>query len=235
MPTTNGAGSQGQGYHPYFDHYFSQPLPPPELRPIIDKTAEYVARNSEDFERTVLERHIGDARFSFLNPWDQYHPYYQAVKQHSRAHLQHHQEQQQQQQQGGSLPSVEVLPPGAVAASVEKRNLQKLSSSGAVSFKLKGKRTSASTKALHVPPCSEFGVEEGLEDVEDPFETSQERQRSPRSPPSPSPPPMKKQRQLENGGSSEDDDIGRSVQVKVGQRTLWLFEISDPYRLSWRL
>ena len=52
------------------------PPPPPDLQPIIDKTAEYVARNSEDFERTVLEKHAGDPKFGFLNPWNKFYQYY---------------------------------------------------------------------------------------------------------------------------------------------------------------
>ena len=92
--------------------------PPPDLQPIVDKTAEYVARNSDGFERTVLEKHCGDSRFSFLNPWDQYHAYYQMKK--------------QQFQEKGEQDDKELK---------EKSNIQKLNSSGAVSFKLQMKNS----------------------------------------------------------------------------------------------
>lgn len=92
--------------------------PPPDLQPIVDKTAEYVARNSDSFERTVLEKHCGDPRFSFLNPWDQYHAYYQMKKQQFK---------EKSEQEDKELKV--------------KSNVQKLSSSGAVSFKLQTKNS----------------------------------------------------------------------------------------------
>lgn len=191
QPPANGT-SQG---HPHSDQYaayfshFSQPVPPPELRPVVDKTAEYVAKNSDGFERTVLERHIGDVRFSFLNPWDQFYPYYQLMKQYSRARL----------QQGGA-------PYEGVELQQEKHNMQKLSSIGTVSFKLQGK-SNPSTLALP-GPSSEFGAEESLENMTDMMEEGNLESECP---------PTKKQR-VENGASQgaeegEDDDIGRTVQV----------------------
>lgn len=190
------ANGTSQGY-PYSDQYaayfshFSQPVPPPELRPVVDKTAEYVAKNSDDFERTVLDRHIGDVRFGFLNPWDQYHPYYQLMKQYNRALM-----------QPGGAPSEGAELREEMA---EKPNIQKLSSSGTVSFKLQGK--SNPSPLVMVAPCSEFGAEESQEDMEGVYK-EEEGEGS-------ECPPAKRQR-VENGGSSrapEEDDIGRTVQV----------------------
>lgn len=176
---------------------------------MVDKTAEYVAKNSEGFERTVLERHIGDARFSFLNPWDQYHAYYQLMKQHCRAHLQQWEEAAALQQGQGPLPQE------AAAAAVERANVQRLSSSGAISFKLSGKSGGPSSLVLP-PPCSEFGAEEGAEDTgsgaargetEEVWAQTQG-------------PPAKRLR-VENGGGTRvdgEDEIGRSVQVSLCSR-----------------
>ena len=157
---------------------------------MVDKTAEYVAKNSDDFERTVLERHIGDTRFSFLNPWDQFHPYYQFMKQHNRTQLEQ-----------GDTPTLPIRPLFEEEAS-ERPNLQKLSSSGAVSFKLQNKQNSSS--AVLPATCSEFGTEESEEGEMEAGEGEGGGEE---------PPPAKKQR-VENDGRTEDDDIGLTVQVR---------------------
>ncbi len=203
-------------YPPYYGH-FPHPLPPPDLRPVIDKTAEYVAKNSDDFERTVLDRHIGDVRFCFLNPWDQYHNYYQAMKQYNRTRLYH---QQQDQLQGGV--ALNSLPPMPLLASAQqeeealrKPNLQKLSSSGAVRFKLQSK----------LPPPSaglQFNVEGFLEESPEgsPQDSRNEDNNDVKEDGSEQP-PLKKQR-LENGGSSGNgrDHIENAVQVCVKLKIL---------------
>jgi hypothetical protein len=48
--------------------------PPPDLQPIIDKMAEYVARNGTDFENTVKNKN--DVRFEFLNEGHVFFTYY---------------------------------------------------------------------------------------------------------------------------------------------------------------
>ena len=50
------------------------PPPPPELDLIIDKLAQYVAKNGEEFESTVRKR--GEDRFEFLNPGNIHHAHY---------------------------------------------------------------------------------------------------------------------------------------------------------------
>lgn len=195
LPANNGT-SQSYPGHPSYYRQFSQPLPPPpELRPVVDKTAEYVAKNSDDFERTVLERHIGDARFSFLNPWDQYHAYYQAMKHYNRTII--------------SQGYVPILPVEETAQNEEitsKPNVQKLSSSGTISFKLQPKLPPSSVAMSG--PCSEFHTEnmeeeegEGEEVLEEDADDNEEGH-----------PPAKRQR-VENG-EEEGDDIGRTVEVR---------------------
>uniref|UniRef100_A0ABM5F283 Splicing factor, suppressor of white-apricot homolog isoform X1 n=1 Tax=Pogona vitticeps TaxID=103695 RepID=A0ABM5F283_9SAUR len=53
--------------------------PPPDIQPVIDKLAEYVARNGIKFETSVRAKN--DPRFEFLQPWHQYNPYYEFKKQ----------------------------------------------------------------------------------------------------------------------------------------------------------
>lgn len=50
--------------------------PPPNLQPVVDKTAEYVAKNGEHFESTIILKHLSDVKFDFLHPWNQYNRYY---------------------------------------------------------------------------------------------------------------------------------------------------------------
>lgn len=52
--------------------------PPPELRSIVDKTAQYVARNGIEFESKIRGDNAGSNRLAFLNDEDPYHAYYQA-------------------------------------------------------------------------------------------------------------------------------------------------------------
>ncbi|GLJ43478.1 hypothetical protein SUGI_0904000 [Cryptomeria japonica] len=51
--------------------------PPPDIRNIVDKTAQFVARNGPEFEKRILANEKNNAKFNFLNPSDPYHAYYQ--------------------------------------------------------------------------------------------------------------------------------------------------------------
>ncbi|XP_029300208.1 LOW QUALITY PROTEIN: splicing factor, suppressor of white-apricot homolog [Cottoperca gobio] len=52
--------------------------PPPDTQPVIDKLAEYVARNGVKFEASVRAKN--DPRFDFLQTWNQYNTYYEFKK-----------------------------------------------------------------------------------------------------------------------------------------------------------
>ncbi|KAK1321817.1 putative splicing factor 3A subunit 1 [Acorus calamus] len=67
--------------------------PPPDIRTIIDKTAQFVAKNGPEFERRILANNKS-AKFSFLTPTDPYHAYYQ-----------HRISESRNQQQESPLPS----------------------------------------------------------------------------------------------------------------------------------
>lgn len=49
--------------------------PPPDVKPIIDKLAEYVARNGQAFEQSIRTK--SDPRFGFLERDHIHHNYYQ--------------------------------------------------------------------------------------------------------------------------------------------------------------
>ena len=158
----------------------------------MDKTAEYVAKNSEDFERTVLEKHIDDPRFRFLNPWDQYHAYYTAIKQYFR---------DKADQETKSLLGAIPMPPDDTA---KVNKVQKLSSSGSVSFKLQPKMGAASGELPG--PCSEFNKDVYLEDGEEGeagIDVVEEEEEA-------CPPPKKPKVEAED---DDDDHIGNTVKV----------------------
>uniref|UniRef100_A0A7N0RHY0 Splicing factor 3A subunit 1 n=1 Tax=Kalanchoe fedtschenkoi TaxID=63787 RepID=A0A7N0RHY0_KALFE len=51
--------------------------PPPDIRSIVDKTSQFVAKNGPEFEKRIIANNAGNAKFNFLNPSDPYHAYYQ--------------------------------------------------------------------------------------------------------------------------------------------------------------
>lgn len=52
-------------------------LPPPDIKEKIERTAEFVHRNGVSFENRIREKEKSNAKFSFLNPFDPYHAFYQ--------------------------------------------------------------------------------------------------------------------------------------------------------------
>jgi splicing factor 3A subunit 1 len=51
--------------------------PPPDIRSIVDKTAQFVAKNGPEFEKRILANEKNNVKFNFLNATDPYHAYYQ--------------------------------------------------------------------------------------------------------------------------------------------------------------
>lgn len=51
--------------------------PPPDIKSVIDKTAEFVAKVGEDFERKVSQQQAGQPKFAFLNTNNPYRKYYE--------------------------------------------------------------------------------------------------------------------------------------------------------------
>ena len=52
--------------------------PPPDILPVIDKMASYVAKNGPDFEYVVKNK--ADGRFDFVHSWHQHNAYYEYRK-----------------------------------------------------------------------------------------------------------------------------------------------------------
>ncbi len=53
-------------------------IPPPEIRAVVDKTAQFVAKNGKSFEQKILASGEGKtAKFSFLKAFDPYNAYYE--------------------------------------------------------------------------------------------------------------------------------------------------------------
>ncbi|KAL5477664.1 hypothetical protein EMCRGX_G024489 [Ephydatia muelleri] len=132
--------------HAYYQAMSSQGIigngptpPPPDMQPVVDKTAEYVAKNDEGFERTVLDKHCDDPKFAFLNPWNQYHAYYQMKKEEFR-----------------KKRKIEEL---EKENALNKPNVQRLGVNGAVSFKLAIKSSKPLTPKVDLNVEEEDGGE----------------------------------------------------------------------------
>ena len=53
-------------------------IPPPDIRAVVDKTAQFVARNGKGFEEKIASRGEGKtAKFNFMKQFDPYHAYYE--------------------------------------------------------------------------------------------------------------------------------------------------------------
>lgn len=53
-------------------------IPPPEIRAVADKTAQFVARNGKSFEQRIFASEEGKtAKFNFMKAFDPYHAYYE--------------------------------------------------------------------------------------------------------------------------------------------------------------
>lgn len=57
----------------------SIPQPPQDisLMNTIDKLAQFVVRNGEEFEKMTLQKQINNSRFNFLRPGEEFYDYYQ--------------------------------------------------------------------------------------------------------------------------------------------------------------
>jgi len=54
-------------------------VPPPEIRAVVNKTSQFVAKNGRQFESRILSSSEGSTpKFSFMSPTSPYHPYYQS-------------------------------------------------------------------------------------------------------------------------------------------------------------
>jgi splicing factor 3A subunit 1 len=53
-------------------------IPPPDIRSVVDKTAQFVARNGKSFEARIQNSGEGkSSKFNFMKQYDPYHAYYE--------------------------------------------------------------------------------------------------------------------------------------------------------------
>lgn len=53
-------------------------IPPPDIRAVVDKTAQFVGKNGKNFEERILNSTDGkSAKFNFMKMFDPYHAYYE--------------------------------------------------------------------------------------------------------------------------------------------------------------
>ncbi|KAJ4915796.1 putative splicing factor 3A subunit 1 [Raphanus sativus] len=51
--------------------------PPPDIRSIVEKTAQFVSKNGLEFEKRIVASNAKNAKFNFLTSSDPYHAFYQ--------------------------------------------------------------------------------------------------------------------------------------------------------------
>ncbi|KAH9605163.1 hypothetical protein KSS87_023018 [Heliosperma pusillum] len=91
--------------------------PPPDIRNIIDKTSQFVAKNGPEFEKRIVASNAGNVKFNFLIASDPYHAYYQHKLSEFRAQNQNS-TQQPSQPLDSAVP--ETGSADGVAATAEK-------------------------------------------------------------------------------------------------------------------
>ncbi len=111
--------------------------PPPDIRAIVDKTAQFVARNGPDFEKRILGSEKSNQKFNFLLPTDPYNAYYQskiaAFKEEAA---------------GGDAAAVQAKAEEAAKAAAEKSGIAVVAGTG-----------SARAKVLQAPAKAEYSVD----------------------------------------------------------------------------
>ncbi|OVA12111.1 SWAP/Surp [Macleaya cordata] len=89
--------------------------PPPDIRNIVDKTAQFVAKNGPEFEKRIIANNAGNAKFNFLNGSDPYNAYYQHRLSEFRT-----QNQQTPSSQPPDSSAPEAAPTAATAADADE-------------------------------------------------------------------------------------------------------------------
>ncbi|RLN58595.1 hypothetical protein BBJ29_005486 [Phytophthora kernoviae] len=131
--------------------------PPPDIRAVVDKTAQFVANNGRAFESRIVGERMS-AKFSFLRDSDPYHAYYEHkvsefIAKKSQSAEEDHQETEQEQEE--AQPTVEKLKAEEVVKAaetsgdvvVEKKAVQDVTAKVAKKIK---------EKALEPPPEEKF-------------------------------------------------------------------------------
>lgn len=56
--------------------------PPPDIRTIVEKTANFVAKNGQEFEHRIRNNNASNSRYDFLKSLDRYNAYYKHCLSH---------------------------------------------------------------------------------------------------------------------------------------------------------
>lgn len=91
--------------------------PPPDIRNIVDKTSQFVAKNGPEFEKRIIANNEGNPKFNFLRSSDPYHAYYQHRLAEARA--QNQSSGQQPVQPADAVPESASLGADATDASAK--------------------------------------------------------------------------------------------------------------------
>lgn len=75
--------------------------PPTDIRNIVDKTVQFVAKNGPEFEKRIIANNAGNPKFNFLSSSDPYHAYYQHRLSEFRAQSQN---SAQQPEESSTIP-----------------------------------------------------------------------------------------------------------------------------------
>ena len=51
-------------------------IPPPDMRAIIDKTAEFIAKQGKEMEKRIYSEDKSRVKFAFIGTEHPFHPYY---------------------------------------------------------------------------------------------------------------------------------------------------------------
>lgn len=90
--------------------------PPPDIRSIVDKTAQFVGKNGPEFEKRIIANNAGNVKFNFLNSSDPYHAYYQHRLSEVRAQNLAPSEQLPPPSQSADSSTAEVAVPSSLGA-----------------------------------------------------------------------------------------------------------------------
>ncbi|TKY50945.1 splicing factor 3A subunit 1 [Spatholobus suberectus] len=121
--------------------------PPPDIRTIVDKTSQFVAKNGPEFEKRIIANNTGNVKFNFLNSSDPYHAYYQHRLSEFRA------QNQSSVQQPPSQPADLVVPESDPSAPAPDSNGMAAAEKPDVSAQFKPVR-----KVLEPPEAEQYTV-----------------------------------------------------------------------------
>jgi hypothetical protein len=86
-------------------------LPPPDIRVIADKTAEFVSRNGVEFEARIIAANTGNPKFRFMNAEDPYRAYFDAkVREFREKRLSAAQDGEKKAEESSQQPESQPVP-----------------------------------------------------------------------------------------------------------------------------